>query len=89
MDRKYLSHGMRPLIGTTAAHSGAVNTSPTQGHLSPGRPAAGPANLTIASPLFAFLGNAILTGVTWSNTTCPRGKNSTTKSPQTCIGHGI
>jgi hypothetical protein len=35
----------------------------------------------------ANLNKATLTGVTWSNTTCPDGTNSSTRSPQTCVGH--
>ena len=36
-----------------------------------------------------YLASANLTGVIWSDTTCPDGTNSASYSPQTCIGHGI
>ncbi len=35
------------------------------------------------------LSGAILTGATWSNTTCPDGSNSDTNAGSTCIGFGI
>ena len=62
------------------------------------------ANLTGAGPSDANLTNANLTdtnltganftgadlaGVTWSNTTCPDSTNSSSYSPQTCVGHGL
>ena len=48
------------------------------------------ANLTGANLTGATnMGTAILTGVTWSNTTCPDGTVSNTNltSPESCIGH--
>ena len=42
------------------------------------------ANLTGAHFHTAYLGSVI-----WSNTTCPDGTNSSSYSPQTCVGHGI
>ena len=47
------------------------------------------ANLTGTNLTSADLFSANLTGVTWSNTTCPDGTNSSSYSPQTCVGHGI
>jgi Fibronectin type III domain/Pentapeptide repeats (8 copies) len=46
-------------------------------------------DLTAANLTSADLTGATLTGVTWSNTTCPDGTNSSSYSPQTCVGHGI
>jgi hypothetical protein len=57
-------------------------------------------NLALANFNNANLTNANMTGatglsplqiggVTWSNTTCPDGTNSSSYSPQTCDGHGI
>jgi uncharacterized protein YjbI with pentapeptide repeats len=47
------------------------------------------ANLTGAGLNFAVLSGATLTGAIWSNTTCPDNTNSSSYSPQTCVGHGI
>ena len=46
------------------------------------------ANLTGADLDGAMMFNANVSGVTWSNTTCPDGSNSSTNTPKTCIGHG-
>lgn len=46
-------------------------------------------NLAGANLSGANLYNPNPAGVTWSNTTCPDGTNSSAYSPQTCIGHGI
>jgi hypothetical protein len=50
------------------------------------------ANLTGANLTGANLNGAITTGatfdqVTWSNTTCPDGTNSSASTPETCVGH--
>ena len=44
-------------------------------------------NFTNATLTGATLTGATLTGVTWNNTTCPGGTNSSTYTPQTCVGH--
>ena len=44
--------------------------------------------LTNASLFEANLTDATVLGVTWSNTTCPDGTDSSASSPQTCRGHG-
>ena len=46
-------------------------------------------NLEFVNLTGANLSNANLTGVTWFDTTCPDGTNSSSYLPQTCIGHGI
>ena len=46
------------------------------------------ANLTGADLDGAITFNANFSDVTWSNTTCPDGSNSSTNTPKTCIGHG-
>jgi hypothetical protein len=50
------------------------------------------ANLTGADLTGVNLNGAITTGatfdqVTWSNTTCPDGTNSSASTPETCVGH--
>ena len=50
------------------------------------------ANLNTADLTGANLTGAITTGanfnkVTWSNTTCPDGFNSSASTPETCVGH--
>jgi len=50
------------------------------------------ANLNTADLTGANLTGAITTGanfnkVTWSNTTCPAGTNSSASTPETCVGH--
>jgi hypothetical protein len=45
------------------------------------------ANLTGANLTGANLNQANLDGVTWSNTTCPDGTNSSVSTPETCVGH--
>jgi hypothetical protein len=37
----------------------------------------------------ADFSGATLTGVSWNASTCPDGTNSSSYSPQTCVGHGI
>jgi len=46
------------------------------------------ANLTGADLDGATMFNANVSGVTWSNTICPDGSNSSTNTSDTCIGHG-
>ena len=46
------------------------------------------ANLTGADLDGVITFNANFSEVTWSNTTCPDGSNSSTNTPKTCIGHG-
>ena len=46
------------------------------------------ANLTGTDLDGAITFNANFTDVTWSDTTCPDGSNSSTNTPKTCIGHG-
>lgn len=47
------------------------------------------ANLSGANLTGASLTGASLSNTTWGYTTCPDGTNSSTYSPQTCVGHGI
>ena len=49
------------------------------------------ANLTNANLTGATMTSAGVTGVIWSNTTCPDGTNSATNGtvPQSCLGHGV
>ena len=44
-------------------------------------------NANLTNVRWLFNGNTY--GAIWSNTTCPNGTNSSSYSPQTCIGHGI
>ncbi len=47
------------------------------------------ADLTGANLTGASLDRLNIIGVTWQNTTCPDGTNSSTSSPQTCVDHGM
>jgi uncharacterized protein YjbI with pentapeptide repeats len=70
------------LTGASLGSSTLTNANLSGANLTNGT--LGQDNLTGAN----FSG-ATLTGVTWNASTCPDGTNSSTYSPQTCVGHGI
>jgi uncharacterized protein YjbI with pentapeptide repeats len=70
------------LTGASVGGSTLINTMLSDANLTGA--SFGQDNLTGAD----FSG-AILTGVIWNFSICPDGTNSSSYSPQTCIGHGI
>jgi hypothetical protein len=72
--------GTTVLVGADVHSSNLQGASLVGAHLQS-------APVTNAYLVDADLTGALLGGITWSNTTCPGGTNSSAYLPQTCVGH--